>query len=162
MESEEITGCLAGSAQGSWSSASANLTYPRDNRPDKPIQKCSKSPEPCGFPGFFLSKKSVVLCPILEGFDLAWPGFSWLIMGQQTLFDPVMIKKWGNCEPKSGCFRGHFPLHFFDPMTACVKGFSFEGDVLICQDLTKPNPVYLVLLGCRCYVLSGWTRTFAV
>ena len=44
---------------------------PRDNRPDKPIQKCSKSPEPCGFPGFFLSKKSVVLCPILEGFDLA-------------------------------------------------------------------------------------------
>ena len=40
-------------------------------RPDKPIQKCSKSPEPCGFPGFFLFKKSVVLCPILEGFDLA-------------------------------------------------------------------------------------------
>jgi len=47
------------------------LSSPRDNRPDKPIQKCSKSPEPCGFPGFFLSKKSVVLCPILEGFDLA-------------------------------------------------------------------------------------------
>ena len=53
-----------------------------------------------------------------------------------------MIKKWGNCEPKSGCFRGHFPLHFFDSMTAFVNGFSFEGDVLICQDLTKPNPVY--------------------
>ena len=138
------------------------LSSPRDNRPDKPIQKCSKSPEPCGFPGFFLSKKSVVLCPILEGFDLAWPGFSWLIMGQQALFDPVMIKKWGNCEPKSGCFRGHFPRHFFDSMTAFVNGFSFEGDVLICQDLTKPNPVYLVLLSCRCYVLSGWTRTFAV
>ena len=49
----------------------ARLSSPRDNRPDKPIQKCSKSPEPCGFPGFFLSKKSVVLCPILEGFDLA-------------------------------------------------------------------------------------------
>ena len=47
------------------------LSSPRDNRPDKPIQKCSKSPEPCGFPGFFLFKKSVVLCPILEGFDLA-------------------------------------------------------------------------------------------
>ena len=43
----------------------------RDNRPDKPIQKCSKSPEPCGFPGFFLSKKSVVLCLVLAGFDLA-------------------------------------------------------------------------------------------
>lgn len=71
-----------------------------------------------------------------------------------------MIKKWGNCEPKSGCFRGHFPLHFFDSMTAFVNGFSFEGDVLICQDLTKPNPVYLVLLGCRCYVSSGRTRTF--
>ena len=49
----------------------ARLSSARDNRPDKPIQKCSKSPEPCGFPGFFLSKKSVVLCPILEGFDLA-------------------------------------------------------------------------------------------
>jgi len=49
----------------------ARLSSPRDNRPDKPIQNCSKSPEPCGFPGFFLSKKSVVLCPILEGFDLA-------------------------------------------------------------------------------------------
>ena len=71
-------------------------------------------------------------------------------MGQQALFDPVMIKKWGNCEPKSGCFRGHFPRHFFDSMTAFVNGFSFEGDVLICQDLTKPNPVYLVLLSCRC------------
>ena len=35
--------------------------------------------------------------------------------GATALFDPVMIKKWGNCEPKSGCFRGHFPLHFFDP-----------------------------------------------
>ena len=114
----------------------------------------------CGFPGFFLSKKSVVLCLVLAGFDLAWPGFSWLIMGQQALFDPVMIKKWGNCEPKSGCFRGHFPLHFFDSMTAFVNGFSFEGDVLICQDLTKPDPVYLVLLSCRCYVSSGWTRTF--
>jgi ParB family chromosome partitioning protein len=55
-------------------------------------------------------------------------------MGQQALFDPVMIKKWGNCEPKSGCFRGHFPRHFFDSMTAFVNGFSFEGDVLICQD----------------------------
>ena len=54
-----------------------------------------------------------------------------------------MIKKWGNCEPKSGCFRGYFHLHFFDSMTAFVNGFSFEGDVLICQDLTKPNPVYL-------------------
>ena len=64
-------------------------------------------------------------------------------MGQQALFDPVMIKKWGNCEPKSGCFRGHFPLRFFDPMTAFVRGFSIEGDVLICQDLTKLNPVYL-------------------
>jgi hypothetical protein len=83
-------------------------------------------------------------------------------MGQQALFDPVMIKKWGNCELKSGCFRGHFPLHFFDSMTAFVNGFSFEGDVLICQDLTKPNPVYLVLLSCRCYVSSGRTRTFAV
>ena len=49
----------------------ARLSSPRDNRPDKPIQKCSKSPEPCGFPGFFLSKKSVALCLILEGFDLA-------------------------------------------------------------------------------------------
>lgn len=58
-------------------------------------------------------------------------------MGQQALFDPVMIKKWGNCEPKSGCFRGHFPRHFFDSMTAFVNGFSFEGDVLICQDLTS-------------------------
>ena len=47
------------------------LSSPRDNRPDKPIQKCSKSPEPCGFPGFFLSKKSVVLCLVLAGFDLA-------------------------------------------------------------------------------------------
>ena len=28
-------------------------------------------PEPCGFPGFFLSKKSVVLCLVLAGFDLA-------------------------------------------------------------------------------------------
>ena len=63
-------------------------------------------------------------------------------MGQQALFDPVMIKKWGNCEPKSRYFRGHFPLHFFDSMTAFVNGFSFEGDVLICQDLTKLNPVY--------------------
>ena len=51
--------------------AARRASSPRDNRPDKPIQKCSKSPEPCGFPGFFLSKKSVVLCPILEGFDLA-------------------------------------------------------------------------------------------
>lgn len=49
----------------------ARLSSPRDNRPDKPIQKCSKSPEPCGFPGFFLSKKSVVLCLVLAGFDLA-------------------------------------------------------------------------------------------
>ena len=49
----------------------ARRSSPRDNRPDKPIQKCSKSPEPCGFPGFFLSKKSVALCLILEGFDLA-------------------------------------------------------------------------------------------
>ena len=81
----------------------ARLSSPRDNRPDKPIQKCSKSPEPCGFPGFFLSKKSARLCPILEGFDLACPGF------------------------------------------------SFEGDVLICQDLTKTNPVYLVLLSCSRY-----------
>ena len=52
------------------------LSSPRDNRPDKPIQNCSKSPEPCGFPGFFLSKKSVVLCLVLAGFDLACPGFS--------------------------------------------------------------------------------------
>lgn len=37
-----------------------------------------------------------------------------------------MIKKWGNCEPKSGCFRGHFPRYFFDSMTAFVNGFSFE------------------------------------
>ena len=103
------------------------LSSPRDNRPDKPIQKCSKSPEPCGFPGFFLSKKSVVLCPILEGFDLAWPGFSWLIMGQQALFDPVMIKKWGNCEPKSGCFRGHFPRHFFDPWRPLWTVFLLKG-----------------------------------
>ena len=44
---------------------------------------------------------------------------------------------------------------FFDSMTAFVNGFSFEGDVLICQDMAKPNPVYLVLLSCRCYVLSG-------
>ena len=49
----------------------ARLSSARDNRPDKPIQKCSKSPEPCGFPGFFLSKKSARLCLILEGFDLA-------------------------------------------------------------------------------------------
>jgi len=31
VESEEITGCLAGSAPGFQSSPSANLTYPRDN-----------------------------------------------------------------------------------------------------------------------------------
>lgn len=92
-------------------------------------------------------------------------------MGQQALFDPVMIKKWGNCEPKSGCFRGHFPLRFFDPMTAFVRGFSIEGDVLICQDLTKPNPVYLScrvaaaafqvdeLAHLRCSVLSTYNES---
>ena len=73
----------------------ARLSSPRDNRPDKPIQKCSKSPEPCGFPGFFLSKSL-----------------------------PAFVRFW--------------------------------------KDLTKPNPVYLVLLSCRCYVSSGRTRTFAV
>ena len=101
------------------------LSSPRDNRPDKPIQKCSKSPEPCGFPGFFLSKKSVVLCPILEGFDLAWPGFSWLIMGQQTLFDPVMIKKWGNWEPKSGRFWEGFSPLWQPAFTVCYSWIFF-------------------------------------
>ena len=41
----------------------------RDNRPDKPIQKCSKSPEPCGFPGFFYSRNADFVSLILFGFE---------------------------------------------------------------------------------------------
>jgi len=36
----------------------ARPSSPRDNRPDKPRENCSKSPEPCGFPGFFISKSA--------------------------------------------------------------------------------------------------------
>ena len=31
-------------------------------------------------------------------------------MGQPAFFDPIMIKKWGNREPKSSRFRGAFAL----------------------------------------------------
>ena len=47
----------------------ARLSSLRDNRPDKPIQKCSKSPEPCGFPGFFYSRNADFVSLILFGFE---------------------------------------------------------------------------------------------
>jgi len=64
-------------------------------------------------------------------------------MGQPALFDPIMIKKWGNREPKSSRFLGAFALSI---LGAFLYDFSFERAGLICQDLTKSNPVYLFLL----------------
>ena len=46
-------------------------------------------------------------------------------MGQQALFDPVMIKKWGNREPKSSRFRGAFALPFVPRFRSLSLWFSF-------------------------------------
>lgn len=46
------------------------LSSQNDNRPGKPIQNCSKSPEPCGFPGFFYGKNAGAVSLILFGFEL--------------------------------------------------------------------------------------------
>ena len=82
----------------------ARLSSPRDNRPDKPIQKCSKSPEPCGFPGFFLFQKSARLCPILEGFDQTESGLSC----SSEL--PLLRFKWMNSHICGAAFFLHLPL----------------------------------------------------
>ena len=82
----------------------ANFGSARDNRPDKPIQKCSKSPEPCGFPGFFLSQKSARLCPILEGFDQTESGLSC----SSEL--PLLRFKWMNSHICGAAFLLHLPL----------------------------------------------------
>lgn len=121
------------------SSASANQHF-------KLVQKCSKTPKNCGFSGFFYCTSSVAACLILAGFELFWPCFSWLKMGQPALFDPIMIKKWGNREPKSSRFWGAFTLSLVPHLRAFRYGFSFERAVLICQDLTKLNSVYLFFL----------------
>ena len=47
----------------------ARLSSPRDNRPGKPIQNCSISPEPCGFPGFFHCQNADAVSLVLFGFE---------------------------------------------------------------------------------------------
>jgi hypothetical protein len=64
-------------------------------------------------------------------------------MGQPAFFDPIMIKKWGHWKAKLRRFRGVFLLSLSPRLRACPDGFSFERAGLVCQDLTKPNPVYL-------------------
>lgn len=122
----------------------ARLSSLRDNRPDKPIQKCSKSPEPCGFPGFFYSRNADFVSLILFGFERFWPHFSWLKMGQQAFLTPLWLKNGATGSRNRAVFERDFLPCDSQLLRSVIPGFSFGRFGRVCQGLTKPNTVYSV------------------